>query len=491
VWVCFAQRRRDAEKEEKEEYKKIMRVYGYARVSTQEQAEEFDALNQQIARLKAAGATEVLVDVESGRSDARRCFNELLKLVQQNQVEEVIITRIDRLGRSVITIHKAIEIFVQHHVNLRVLDAPVDPNSPFGWFSINQMSGLAEFESRLLSQRVKQGNEYFRQQLKFCVPPFGYAKDENHRLIPNYGIHAKSGKTYFELARVIVNLILEMRSLKDVCEYIYTEYEVVFSVSGLRDWVKNPILQGHTAYFVKRKKGVNREPIINFNTHTALITSETVEAIQHKLSANRKYRSSATSTRGKYPLAGLIKCVHCGGSMYRNFSRHQTRTEYMRCVNYSKPGKYHCQNAKCTRLREITTQTVADLCRNAPQLIEHLENQSGTTEVVHSQEVEKLSHELSVLRLLRSSNPDIMQAIAKIEATINTRSIPSKIVDRYTLENAKRKIAIASQVKFWESLTEEELQAALAEFVDKVEVDSSGTIAPNFKLPLTLSSMSP
>jgi site-specific DNA recombinase len=466
-----------------------MRVYGYARVSTQEQAEEFDALNQQIARLKTAGATFVLIDIESGRNDGRKQYNELLKLVQQNQVDEIIITRVDRLGRSVITIHKAIDIFVKYNVNLRVLDAPVDPNSPFGWFSINQMSGLAEFESRLLSQRVRQGNEYFRQQLKFCVPPFGYAKDEKHRLTPNRNIHEKSGKTYFELGRIIIDLTLEMRSLKDVCNYIYIEYEVVFTVAGLRDWVKNLALQGHTAYFIKKKKGINREPIINFNTHEALITSATVDAIQSKLSANRKYRSSATSTRGDYPLAGLIKCVHCGASMYRNFSRHKTRTEYMRCVNYNKPGKYHCENSKCVRLREIIAKTIATLCENAPNLIEHLESQSATTVLVNTKEIENLTNELSVMRGLRSSNPDIIQAIAKIEVTISTLSTPVKIVDRDTFENAKRKIAIASQATFWESLDDSELGAMLAEFVEKIEVDSSGTITPTFKLPLTLSLM--
>ncbi|MBD2202791.1 recombinase family protein [Calothrix sp. FACHB-1219] len=468
-----------------------MRVYGYARVSTQEQAEEFDALNQQIARLKAAGATEVLIDIESGRNDGRKQYNELLKLAQHNQVEEIIITRVDRLGRSVIAIHKAIDIFVKHNVNLRILDAPVDPNSPFGWFSINQMSGLAEFESRLLSQRIKHGNNYFRQQLKYCVPPFGYSKDENQRLTPNYQIHEKSGKTYFELAKIIIDLTLSMRSLKDVCNYIYQEYEVVFSVAGLRDWVKNPALQGHTAYFVKKKPGVNREPIINFNTHPALITADTVAAIQNKLLANKKYRSSATSTRGEYPLAGLIKCVHCGGSMYRNFSRHKTKVEYIRCVNYNKPGKYHCDNSKCTRLREIIAQTIAALCDNAPNLINYLQSQSTTMEVINTKEIENLTNELSVLRGLRSSNPNIIEAIAKIEVTISTLSTPTRIVDKDAFENAKRKIAIASQATFWESLDDSELRSALAEFVEKVEVDSSGAIAPKFKLPLTLSSMRP
>ncbi len=464
--------------------------YGYARVSTQEQT-EFDALNQQIARLKAAGATEVLIDIESGRSDARKQFNQLLKLVGQDRVNEIIITRVDRLGRSVITIHKAIEVFVKHNVNLRVLDAPVDPNSPFGWFSINQMSGLAEFESRLLSQRVKQGNEYFRQQLKFCVPPFGYAKDENHRLTPNKSIHEKSGKTYFELAKIIIDLILSMPSLKDVCNYIYTKYEIVFTVSGLRDWSKNLALQGHTAYFVKKKKGINREPIINLNTHEALISTATLNAIESKLSANRKYRSSAKSNRGNYPLAGLIKCVDCRAAMYRNFSRHKTKTEYMRCVNYSKPGKYHCHNSKCTRLREIIAKTITALCKNAPQLIAQLESQSTTIQVTNTQEIEKLTNELSVLQGLRSSNPDIIQAIAKIESHINALATPTKIVDLNVFENAKRKIIIASQPTFWKSLDEEELKSTLPEFVEKVEVDSSGTITPFLKLPLTLSSIVP
>lgn len=455
-----------------------MRVYGYARVSTQEQAEEFDALNQQVARLKTAGAIEVLIDIESGRSDSRKQFNQLLKLVQQNLIDEIIITRIDRLGRSVITIHKAIEIFVKYNVNLRVLDAPVDPNSPFGWFSINQMSGLAEFESRLLSQRVRQGNEYFRQQLKFCVPPFGYAKDENHRLTPNHNIHEQSGKTYFELARIIVDLILEMSSLKDVCNYIYTKYEIVFTVSGLRDWSRNFALQGHTAYFVKKKKGINREPIVNLNTHEALIDAATLEAIEAKLSANRKYRSSIKSNRGNYPLAGLIKCAHCGGSMYRNFSRHKTKIEYMRCVNYSKPGKYSCQNSKCIRLRKIIAQTIVDMCNNAPKIIKYLENQPMMMPVINHGEIEKLNSELSVLKGLRSFNPDIISAIAKIEARIKSLSASVKIVDVDHYENTKRKIVIASQAAFWESLGDDELKSMLAELIEKVEVDSCGTINP-------------
>ncbi|MBU7585166.1 MAG: hypothetical protein KAF91_20130 [Nostoc sp. TH1S01] len=46
---------------------KITEVVAYARVSSREQAENSAALDQQIARLKAAGAEIVLIDTESGR----------------------------------------------------------------------------------------------------------------------------------------------------------------------------------------------------------------------------------------------------------------------------------------------------------------------------------------------------------------------------------------------------------------------------------------
>ncbi|MGF1674582.1 MAG: resolvase, partial [Rivularia sp. (in: cyanobacteria)] len=165
--------------------------------------------------------------------------------------------------------------------------------------------------------------------------------------------------------------------------------------------------------------------------------------------------------------------------------------EYMRCVNYSKPGLYHCENSKCTRLREIITKTITNLCENAANLIEHLENHSQTTEIINTKEIEKLTNELSVLRGLRSSNPDIIAAMVKIEATINTLSTPVKIIDRNGLENAKRKIAIASQAAFWESLDDEEFKSVLSEFVEKVEVDSEGVVTPSFRLPLTLSEIVP
>ena len=141
-----------------------MRI-GYARVSSRQQADT-EALDQQIKRLEKAGAQKILYDIESGRKDTRKSFNQTIALAKNGVATEVIVTRLDRLGRNVISIHKTIETLQKAGVELTILDSPLgDTNSAFGWLTINNIAGLAEFESRLLSERISHGTDYYSQQL--------------------------------------------------------------------------------------------------------------------------------------------------------------------------------------------------------------------------------------------------------------------------------------------------------------------------------------
>ncbi|MEB3353456.1 MAG: recombinase family protein, partial [Cyanobacteriota bacterium] len=87
-----------------------MRVVGYARLSTQEQAEG-QALEQQIDRLRKAGATAVIQDLDSGAKDHREGFTRLLELVRTRQVDRVIATRLDRLSRRAATTCELADLF--------------------------------------------------------------------------------------------------------------------------------------------------------------------------------------------------------------------------------------------------------------------------------------------------------------------------------------------------------------------------------------------
>jgi DNA invertase Pin-like site-specific DNA recombinase len=58
-------------------------VIGYARVSTLDQAVNSNALEQQIKRLKNAGATLIIADVQTGKRDDRPGLKETMKRVRE------------------------------------------------------------------------------------------------------------------------------------------------------------------------------------------------------------------------------------------------------------------------------------------------------------------------------------------------------------------------------------------------------------------------
>ncbi len=444
-----------------------MNIYGYSRVSTSEQAEEFDALKQQVQRLKDAGAEIILTDIESGRSDTREKFNELLRLVKQRRVREVIITRIDRLGRSVLTLGKTLKLFEDCGVKLRILDQPVDSNSLHGWFSIHTMSGMAEFESRMLSQRTNHGLDYFRQQKKTAQKLFGYKNIDNKLVID---------QDVFPIARGIIEKLLQGHSYGTVSRWLFSEYSLKFSLSGLRHWINNPAIQGHTRYFSENEHRRNpknpRPPVIHYNTHESLATSEEISKIKNN--AKTKPRLSEKETKN-YPLKGLLKCAECKSGMYRTISRFKSGiTEYVRCTKHTQ-GNHFCSNKITARITKINAQVIKLLIKQSQEILSEVEN--NETEKVNSEHLLSLQRELTGLESLQSKNPAILAAINDLRTQILAEE--NRLQKPELLPNDERikLLKSFSQATFWESLDEDKLGLAFRFFVDACFVDSSGNIS--------------
>ena len=64
------------------------------------QEDESLSLDRQKAAVETAGATIVFKDTDSGSKDDRKNLQQLLELVRHGDVDEVIVSRIDRLTRS-------------------------------------------------------------------------------------------------------------------------------------------------------------------------------------------------------------------------------------------------------------------------------------------------------------------------------------------------------------------------------------------------------
>lgn len=129
--------------------------YGYARVSTHWQAADGNSLEAQIEKLNAAGAEKIFMDEYSGKTIRRPQLEELLSLISSG--DELIVTKLDRIARSVIEGSELIKKLQDDDVVVNVLNMGCMDNSPTGRLITNVMLAFAEFERDMIIERTQEG----------------------------------------------------------------------------------------------------------------------------------------------------------------------------------------------------------------------------------------------------------------------------------------------------------------------------------------------
>ena len=136
-------------------------VFGYARVSSKSQARDGNSLEAQTQALTSAGATEIFTDVYTGTTTDRPELDKLLNILQEG--DTIVVTKLDRIARSVQQGISLIDELVQSGVKVHVLDLGMMDNTPTGKLIRNVMLCFAEFEREMIMQRTREGREIARQ----------------------------------------------------------------------------------------------------------------------------------------------------------------------------------------------------------------------------------------------------------------------------------------------------------------------------------------
>ena len=105
-------------------------VYGYARVSTMGQARDGNSLEAQESALHQAGAERIYRDVYSGKPERRPQLDRLMKVIENG--DKLIITRLDRITRSLIQGVQLLETLSEKGVIVEVLNMGVIDDTPTG-----------------------------------------------------------------------------------------------------------------------------------------------------------------------------------------------------------------------------------------------------------------------------------------------------------------------------------------------------------------------
>lgn len=136
---------------------------GYARVSTVGQS-----LEVQLEALLKEGCEKVFEEKKSGKSmDDRAQLKLALEFVREGDV--LVITKLDRLARSMYDLSKTARTLKNKGVGLKALDQPeIDTTSPIGGLLFNVIGAVAEFERALIVERTSEGRaKAMRNGVKF------------------------------------------------------------------------------------------------------------------------------------------------------------------------------------------------------------------------------------------------------------------------------------------------------------------------------------
>ena len=130
-----------------------MAIIGYARVSTQDQD-----LTGQLAALKAAGAETIYREKISGARADRPQLAKLMAGLKAGDV--VVVTKLDRLGRSTRELLDLIERISKAGASFRSLGDPLwDTSTAQGRLLSTLLAGIAEFERELIRERTGDGRK--------------------------------------------------------------------------------------------------------------------------------------------------------------------------------------------------------------------------------------------------------------------------------------------------------------------------------------------
>ena len=125
--------------------------YGYARVSSVGQD-----LSIQIDALKNAGCETIRKEKVSGTSiQGRDELNTLLEFVREG--DELVVTRIDRLARSVRDLQNIVFDLDKKGVTLSATEQPINTNTSAGKCFLDMLSVFSEFETNLRKERQMEG----------------------------------------------------------------------------------------------------------------------------------------------------------------------------------------------------------------------------------------------------------------------------------------------------------------------------------------------
>lgn len=328
----------------------------YCRVSTDSQVKDGDSIPAQLDALRRyiadhdelTPAGEYIDAGISGTKEQRDELQRMLSDVRAKKIDLIIVTKMDRLHRSLRNFLNMQDMLDKHGCNwLAIWEPMYDSSTPQGRMIINSMMNLAQFEAENTGARIKQVFAYKaeRGEVLSGKTPLGY-DIVNKRLTPNADA---------DLAREIFAFYDRTNSMRATTIFM-AAHGVNMVPRSLKQMLRNKKYIG-----VFRNNDEYCEPIID---------REMFDRVQTALSRNIK-----ASAKHEYIFQGLIYCPECGKKLspaYRVRRPKDRPNSYVE-IKYRCPRHYTTPYPQCTFNGQIPEQRIEKwLLNNVNALVDDL-----------------------------------------------------------------------------------------------------------------------
>jgi len=152
-----------------------MKVAIYVRISTEKQElEQQLELCKKHCEVRGWEIYKIYQDIYTGTSISRPSFNQMLEDMRRYKFSAIVVTKLDRIGRSLQHLLSLFDEFNIKGVQFVAVTQNIDTTTSAGKLQMQIMGAFAEFERNLISERTKEG-------LKGKINVGKRGKDKNKR----------------------------------------------------------------------------------------------------------------------------------------------------------------------------------------------------------------------------------------------------------------------------------------------------------------------
>ena len=325
-----------------------MRVLGYVRVSTDEQAEKGFSIEYQKkyinehCRIKRNELVKIYNDDCSAKSFNRPAYKEMRAFAfkKSNNVDMILVTRWDRFARNLTQALVQIEKFREHGVEVNSIEQYVDYSQPDYIVMLSMYLSTPHGERLKISRRVKECNFAARKSGKYTNghPAKGYCWKK----------HAKGEAS---------ELLVDESSAGLVYESFQLYSSGLYSADKVRQMMKERGLKMHKQSFLNMLRNrlyIGEVHVPSYNgskeewvkgVHEAIIPKDLFDTVQDLLDGKKRNHPKAKSkVVPALFLRNFLTCPICGANMTGSFSKSRNGSRY---------PYYHCNHSGHQRISAI------------------------------------------------------------------------------------------------------------------------------------------